>query len=234
MNHISCYKLLITVVRKGRAKTIVKASKEAGAEGGTTFIGKGIGIYEKKFWGIPVNQDKEIVFTLFPEKIIDPLFNAVTEAGRLEETGQGIALVIDVTNLAGIAHFCDLDAKKRHNMQQASGFELIVTVVNKGNSEAVVSASKRAGAEGGTILYGRGTGIHEKETLFSIPIEPEKEVVLTLIAADKTEAVLQAIRQDTGLDEPGRGIAFVLPVDKTTGIKRLEAEAKSGGAVFSS
>jgi nitrogen regulatory protein PII len=111
-------------------------------------------------------------------------------------------------------------------MEQPRQFELIVTVVNKGNAESVVEASKRAGAEGGTILFGRGTGIHEKATLFSIPIEPEKELVLTLIDRGRTEAVLQAIREETGLDEPGMGIAFVLPVERTVGIKHLEQFAR--------
>ncbi len=222
MSLISCHKLLITVVKKGRAKTIIEATRRAGAEGGTTFLGKGTGLYEKKCFGIPVSQDKEIVFTLFPENIGDTLLNEVTEAGRLQETGRGIALVLEVPQLIGIAHLCDLEAKKRQDMQQPSGFQLIVSVVNKGNAETVVAASKRAGAEGGTILFGRGTGIHEQATLFSIPIEPEKEVVLTLVSADHTDAVLQAIREDTGLDEPGKGIAFVLPVERTTGIKRLE------------
>jgi nitrogen regulatory protein PII len=107
-------------------------------------------------------------------------------------------------------------------MQEQCGFELVVTVVNKGNADTVVAASKRAGAEGGTILFGRGTGIHEQAKLFSIPIEPEKEVVLTLIARNKTEAVLQAILEDSGIEQPGKGIAFVLPVERTTGIKHLE------------
>ncbi len=224
MSLISCQKLLITVVQKGRARVIIKATKEAGAEGGTVFIGRGTGIYEKKFWGIPLTQDKEIVLTLFPEKIEDALVSKVTEVGRLLETGQGIALVIDVKGVAGISHFCDLDAKKRHEMKAESDFELIVTVVNKGNAEKVVEASKKAGAEGGTILFARGSGIHEKATLFSIPIEPEKDVILTLINRSKSEQVLRAIREATELDTPGKGIAFVLPVDRTTGTKRLEPQ----------
>lgn len=224
MSLISCQKLLITVVQKGKAKAVVNATKEAGAEGGTIFLGKGTGIYEKKFFGIPIAQDKEIVLTLFPEKIEEALFARVTEAGRLRETGQGIALIIDVAGVAGIPHFCDLDARKRQEMKETSDFELIITVVNKGNSETVVEASKQAGAEGGTILSGRGTGIHEKETLFSIPIEPEKDVILTLINRNKSEQVLQAIRQATELDIPGKGIAFVLPVERTTGIKRLDSQ----------
>ncbi|HET97630.1 MAG TPA: PII family protein [Desulfurivibrio alkaliphilus] len=222
MNLISCHKLLITVVQKGKAKKVVEATRRAGAEGGTIFLGKGTGIYEKKFFGIPVNQDKEIVLTLFNQNIIEPIFNEVAAAGKLLETGQGIAFVIDVPYLIGIVHYCELDSLEREAMNQQSGYELVITVVNKGNAETVVAASKRAGAEGGTILFGRGTGIHEQAKLFSIPIEPEKEVVLTLIARNKTEAVLQAIREDSCLDQPGKGIAFVLPVERTTGIKRLE------------
>lgn len=218
---ISCLKLLITVVQKGSAKTIVQATRNAGAEGGTIFLGKGTGIYDKRFFGIPVTQDKEIILTLFPRKIEEALLAEVGKEGRLNETGRGIAMVIELSAVAGIPHFCQLDPQQRAEMKTDNEFALIVTVVDKGNAESVVEASKKAGAQGGTIINGRGTGIHEKETLFSIPIEPEKDVVLTLIDREKSEDVLQAIRRATELDIPGKGIAFVLPVDRTSGIKRL-------------
>jgi nitrogen regulatory protein PII len=220
MTLFSCHKLLLTVVRKGKAEKIVRATLQAGAEGGTMLLGTGTGILEKTFFGIPVTQAKELVLTLISAGRAEAALRAVSEAGRLEETGNGIALVVDVRGIAGIAHRCAAnDIKERQEMQQAIQFELIVTVINKGNAESVVEAARRAGAEGGTILFGRGTGIHEKATLFSIPIEPEKELILTLIDRTRTEAVLQAIRQETGLDEPGKGIAFVLPVERTAGIK---------------
>lgn len=102
--------------------------------------------------------------------------------------------------------------------RQKIDYDLIVTIVNKGFSEEVVEASKKAGAEGGTILFGRGTGIREKAKLFNIVIEPEKEIVLTLIDRKKTEQVLETITQSVQLDKPGKGIAFVLEVDQTVGI----------------
>lgn len=100
-------------------------------------------------------------------------------------------------------------------------FDLIVTIVNKGFAEEVVDASKKAGAEGGTIIHGRGTGIHEVEKIFGIPIEPEKEIVLTLIESSKTDKVLEAISKAIELYKPGKGIAFVLDVKKTVGICHL-------------
>lgn len=97
-------------------------------------------------------------------------------------------------------------------------YDLIITIVNKGHSELVVEASKKAGAEGGTILFGRGTGVREKAKLFGITIEPEKELILTLIKREQTEKVLESIIKDAHLDKPGKGIAFVLEVEQVAGI----------------
>lgn len=99
--------------------------------------------------------------------------------------------------------------------------DLIVTIVNRGEAARVVQASLKAGAEGATILHGRGSGIHEQAKLFGIPIEPEKDVVLTLLPEDRTNVVLEAICQAVDLREPGRGIAFVLPVKSVAGICHL-------------
>jgi len=100
-------------------------------------------------------------------------------------------------------------------------FDLIVTIVNKGFAEEVVETTKKAGAEGGTIINGRGTGIHENAKLFGIPIEPEKEIVLTLIDRNITNKVLEAISNAVELNKPSKGVAFVLEVEKAVGICHL-------------
>lgn len=107
-----------------------------------------------------------------------------------------------------------------------TNLELIVTIVNRGFSDDVVDAAKEAGATGGTILHGRGTGIHENAKFFGIPIEPEKEIVLTLIDKNKTQAVLEAISKTIELDKPGNGIAFVIEVEKAVGINHTENESE--------
>ncbi len=100
-------------------------------------------------------------------------------------------------------------------------FDLIVTIVNKNTSEPIIKASKKAGAEGGTIIYGRGTGIRETKTLLGIPIQPEKEVILTIVSQDISEKVHQAIMDAGHLDKPGAGISFVLELKKVSGICHL-------------
>ena len=103
---------------------------------------------------------------------------------------------------------------------------LIITIVRKGWGDKVLEASMNAGAEGGTILMGRGVGVHEKQTILGIPIEPEKEIVLSITYPDKNEAIIQEIVQTCDLEKPGEGIAFVVPVERVVGVAHLSGNGK--------
>jgi len=108
-------------------------------------------------------------------------------------------------------------------------YDLIVTIVGRGYADRIIRASKEAGAEGGTIVYGRGTGIHEQKTLLGIPVDPEKEIILTLIPNESTDQVLSAIVKAGNLEKPGTGISFVLEVKKVAGIVHLLKNIDSVG-----
>ncbi|MFO7278362.1 MAG: P-II family nitrogen regulator [Pseudomonadota bacterium] len=95
---------------------------------------------------------------------------------------------------------------------------LIVSIVRKGWGSSVLQASVKAGARGGTVLFGRGAGIHEQEKIFGMSIEPEKEIVLTLVRQSQVDEILEEIVRTAELNDTGRGIAFVLPVEKVVGV----------------
>jgi nitrogen regulatory protein PII len=98
---------------------------------------------------------------------------------------------------------------------------LIVSIVRKGWGDTVLEATMNAGAHGGTVLFGRGIGRNEQQRVFGIQIEPEKEIVLTVIPAELKDAVLQEIVRAAELTEPGHGLAFIVPVDTLAGIVHL-------------
>lgn len=108
--------------------------------------------------------------------------------------------------------------------EKTKEFDLIVTIVKKGFSEQIIQASIKAGAKGGTVLFGRGTGIHEKKKILGIPIEPEKEVILTVVSKIQTDDILKAIRKAGELDKPGMGIGFVIPLEKVVGMCHLMSD----------
>lgn len=109
-----------------------------------------------------------------------------------------------------------------------SDLSLVVTIVRKGWGDKVLEASMKAGAEGGTIMMGRGVGVHEQKKILGIPIEPEKEIVFSMIYSNNTESILQGICRECELEKPGMGIAFVIPVEKIVGVshplKKVDGE----------
>lgn len=221
-------KLIVTIVNKSFASSVIAASKEGGAKGGTVMLGKGT--CKKSFYTsfIPGNnlQERAIILTLVQQKKAEKVLAAIAQEVRLNEPCRGIAFMVNVKFLIGVTHSAELkDLCKEDGgnvmIENNINFDLIVTIVNKGFAEDVVEHSKKAGAEGGTIINGRGTGVHENLKLFGISIEPEKEIVLTLIPKDKTNQVLHAISDAVHLDKPSNGIAFVLDVEKTVGIHHL-------------
>jgi nitrogen regulatory protein PII len=99
-------------------------------------------------------------------------------------------------------------------------YEVIFTIVERGLGEEVVDAATLAGARGATIINARGSGIHENIMFFSMNIEPEKEIVMTIVEREKSDNIIKSIKEAMHLDEPGKGIMFVMDVNKTSGLFR--------------
>ena len=95
-------------------------------------------------------------------------------------------------------------------------FQLLVCIVNAGFSQNVMEAARAAGARGGSIIRGRGSANPEAEEFFNISIQPDKEVILILVTEDIKDAVMTAIYKNSGLSTDVQGIAFSLPVERTT------------------
>lgn len=99
-------------------------------------------------------------------------------------------------------------------------YEMILCIVNSGYSELVMDAAKAAGAGGGTLIHARGTANKDAEQFFHISIEPDKDCVMMLVPEKIKDDVLHAIYQKAGLDTPGQGIAFSMPISKAVGLPK--------------
>lgn len=100
--------------------------------------------------------------------------------------------------------------------------DLVIVIVNRGYNELVMDAAKENGAKGGTVLHARGMGIHEAEKFFGISITPEKDVVLILVESRYKQEIMKAICKKAGLNTPGHGLSFSVPVEDVVGVTHLE------------
>jgi hypothetical protein len=68
---------------------------------------------------------------------------------------------------------------------------------------------------GGTILFGHGAAVR---LLLGISVEPEKDIVLNLIESNGMQAVMDALEEELELNEPHKGISFVVSLDQVVGL----------------
>ncbi len=101
-------------------------------------------------------------------------------------------------------------------------YQCIITITPRSKGSDVVEASKRAGAQGGTIVYGKGSGAAETKSFFSGLLEPEKAMVITLVEVEKVEKVKKGIQEALELGKISKGVLFVLEVEDVVGLTKID------------
>lgn len=105
-------------------------------------------------------------------------------------------------------------------------FKLIIAFVNDDVTNAVLDASRVAGAKGATVINNaRGEGIQQPHTFFGLSLESQKNVLLLLVEEHLSRNVLETISEEGKFDDaPGTGIAFQIDVEDAVGISHQIAE----------
>jgi len=96
-------KLIVLMVKTTETDRIVDAAKASGGTGATIIPARGTGIHEAKtFFGLTLEAQTDVVLFLLEKKLVEPVLDAIYEAGRFKEPGTGIAFVVDVTDAIGL------------------------------------------------------------------------------------------------------------------------------------
>ncbi|MCB2107819.1 MAG: P-II family nitrogen regulator [Rhodobacteraceae bacterium] len=103
--------LITCVVQRGVADAIIKAAREAGAQGATVSFGKGMGVRERLgVLGVAVNVEKEVINIVVSTEQVDRVFEKMYLAGNLDTPGMGIMFT---TKLEKAATFVPQDVLRR-------------------------------------------------------------------------------------------------------------------------
>ncbi|GHV10901.1 hypothetical protein FACS1894219_01160 [Clostridia bacterium] len=182
---------------------------------------------------------------------VENLLAALVERFSLSTPGHGIAFIVPVSGIsAAISQAFDRSALLAHvknrvverfNEQMEKSekefaqkpdderYELVVSVINQGYSENLMTAARAAGARGGTIINARRTGFDEDLKFFGIQVQSEKELVMIVCKRSQKKELMQAITKNCGIKSEARGIVISLPVESCAGID-FRAETDDGEA----
>ena len=105
----------------------------------------------------------------------------------------------------------------KHNITYLTDVSLLTCVVQTGYLDEVLQAARDVGASAGAISHhARGIGVRERLGLLGVAVEAEKGVINILVSTEQTDLVFDTVFRAAGLDTPGRGFIFVMPLDKAS------------------
>lgn len=144
--------------------------------------------------------------------------------------GNGIMMSVPLKSVGGgktMAYLTDNKTVTGGKPQMDNTHELICIVLNEGCSDMVMDAARPAGATGGTVLAGKGTGARESEKFLGISLASEKDVVLIVAESAKKAAIMKAVMEKAGPGTEAAAICFSLPVTAVEGLRRVDADGEN-------
>ncbi len=228
MPHNIPLKLLVTIVDRGKGEAAVNLYRAHGLH--FDYLCMGLGTATSKtldYFGL-AETEKDVILTLIPVPKIEEVIYLANEKFNLSKPGRGILFTIP---LSGVSRqiptvLCKPDYLSKYNypkeeslVESSANYDLILAVVNRGQTDLVMDAARAEGARGGTVIHARRVGFEDHENLLGFTLQPEKEVVTILAPRSQKHALMVAINKAAGLSTEARGILFSLPVSDMVGLQ---------------
>ncbi len=174
------------------------------------------------------NSEKAVMFALGERSAARRAMRALTEMHGLNLPGRGIAFALPVASLdRALAAQTGACAVKQEEEEMETPYELILSIIQKGNSEHVMDAARSAGATGGTILHAKGTGVTGARKFFGMSLADEREMVFIVVPQEDKAQVMRAIIRDAGANSPAQALVLSLPITEAAGLHGVaQAEEK--------
>ena len=165
------------------------------------------------------SKDRRLFITVASPEQTMALVQEQRKRLYIDAPGNGVTIGVPIKSVGGSKTLAFLS-----NGQNVKGaptlsfeYELIMVIANQGATNQVMDAARSAGARGGTVIHGLGTGSKNAEMFYKVSIASEKEVILIVSAASQKAAIMKAIIEHAGPDTKAGAITFSLPVSEVAG-----------------
>lgn len=241
--HISkpIIKAFVVITDKVKTKKLLKIFNQVHAKFSYMFTGIGTANSEiLDLFGLS-GVEKTVSISLIPSFKIPYINAAINEELKFSKPGNGIAFTIPLSGIALPAfnlisvseEFSQIKEgwekqmeKEIDSIKKEAEHNLIISVIEQGQSEDLMEVAKKAGATGGTIIHARRVGTDEVVKFFGISVQEEKELVAIITPHSQMKAIMRAINNSFGVKSESKGIVFSLPLDSVFGLNSLADNAE--------
>ena len=173
--------------------------------------------------GIESNE-KRVVLTIATQEKTRRLIDEQKRRLFIGVPGHGIVVSVPIKSIGGgktVAFLGGSQQPAKYTPELNYSYELIVAIANEGRTDLVMNAARSAGAAGGTVLNGKGTGSDKAEKFYSVSIAQEKEVILIVAKTEQKAGIMRAILEKAGPNTEAGTIVFSLPTSEVAGFGLL-------------
>lgn len=173
--------------------------------------------------GIESNE-KRVVLTVATQEKTRRLIDEQKRRLFIGVPGHGIVVSVPIKSIGGgktVAFLGGSQQPAKYTPELNYSYELIVAIANEGRTDLVMNAARSAGAAGGTVLHGKGTGSDKAEKFYSVSIAQEKEVILIVAKTEQKAGIMRAILEKAGPNTEAGTIVFSLPTSEVAGFGLL-------------
>ncbi|AMB98674.1 hypothetical protein AWM75_01095 [Aerococcus urinaehominis] len=206
--------LFLSIIKGGESRRFTEHIRHSGSTGATIFRGEGT-IHNKvmNFLGFHESH-KDLLLSVLPKDHEKRVHDYIKDHAHLDEPGSGVLFSFDTTACYGNEY---LEIPFDNRREDLADTQAIITVVDRKLGKRVVTAAADQGAFGGTVIHGRGTGLHDQTKVFNVAIQDEKDIVIMLVETAIAEQVMAGIAEAVDIDKPGNGIIVSLNAPNAVG-----------------
>ena len=151
----------------------------------------------------------------------------IDEARRnlyIDAPGQGIIVATPIKSVGGGKTLANLNAgRPTEGAPEINyNYEIVLAIANEGHTDTVMDAAREAGARGGTVLHGKGTGSKDAAKFFGVSIASEKEVIMIVAKSSEKAAIMKSIIDKAGTQTEAGAVVMSLPVSAVAGFGMLD------------
>ena len=215
---------LIAITDREKHLEMAALFEQAGSRPILTMLGKGTARSEHlALYGLDFTE-KAIVSSVANSEDTARLIRAAKEQLYMDIPGNGVMLAIPMKSVAGGKTLRFLSGGKDIGGKPEMEFrhELIIAILNEGQSDSVMNAARAAGATGGTVIHAKGTGSRETGKFLNVSLAEEKDLVYIVAKAGEKSAIMSAINEKAGPGTRAGAICFSLPISAVVGLRENE------------
>lgn len=216
---------VISVVAPDALESLTDTLNELGLPLTVAMRAKGTAVKSMlELLGIESNERRMTVAVASGEKTAEFISMAKKKL-HIGVPGHGIIISIPIKSVGGgktLAYLNGNNQFSKHAPEISGEYELITIIANEGHTDSVMNAARAAGARGGTVLHGKGTGAKGTPRFYNISIANEKEVILIVSSKEQKADIMRSVLENAGPDSDAGAIVFSLPVSQVAGFGFFE------------